>query len=134
MIHKVMPLLGKLDYLLYRAPLLGKVGVRGKARVSGFLLYHTPILGGKHCKTVAELRDAWFGFLARVGIHPTIVEERETELLSQVHGVISLYNSGILSEMAGDADEALQHIVEDTLSLDLHGFRRSRGPQAPETM
>ena len=38
------------------------------------------------------------------------------KLLSQIHGIISLFNSGILFEMTEDAEAVLHQIVEDTVN------------------
>lgn len=75
----LMHAVGKGNSLLFRIPLMGEKVVRTQGRVLANLAFHAPLIGGKRCKTLGEVKEEWLKFLARSGIYPTITREDDQE-------------------------------------------------------
>jgi hypothetical protein len=75
----LMTLIGKSNALLFRVPVLGEAAVRGQSRAMARLAFHAPILGGKRCGSIREVRDEWLKFLKRSGITVVITREDDRE-------------------------------------------------------
>ncbi len=75
----LMYMVGKGNGLLFRMPLIGEKVVRAQGRIAANLAFHAPLLGGKQCNTLDEIRQEWFKFLARSGIYPTVTNENDQE-------------------------------------------------------
>ena len=76
-IKNFFPFVGQLHYWVYKLPFLGETLVRGANRAVAQAAYHLPVLGGKLCQTVSELKSEWFRFLERLGLAPRATYEDE---------------------------------------------------------
>jgi hypothetical protein len=77
----LLPLLGKLNYLMYRIPLIGESLVRGQSRMAARIAFHMPILGGKRSSTLEGVKSEWLKFLSLAGIQPPIPASPKREPL-----------------------------------------------------
>ncbi|MEW6439687.1 MAG: hypothetical protein AB1640_02020 [bacterium] len=84
MAGRVLPMVGKLNYLLYRVPGIGDRVVRGQSRLAAKLAFHAPLLGGRRSTTLEGVKSEWLKFLAMAGIQPDITREGEREFEFQV--------------------------------------------------
>ena len=80
----LMPLLGKWNALVYRLPVLGEPLVRTQSRVIATLAFYMPLLGGKPCRNIGEIKEGWLEFLGKAGISITITRETENEFEFEV--------------------------------------------------
>ena len=83
-IANLMPALGKLNALAFRLPVLGETLVRKQSRAAAALAFHMPLLGGKPCSSIGEVKEEWLKFLGRAGIAVTITRESEDEFEFEV--------------------------------------------------
>jgi hypothetical protein len=81
---KLMPAIGKLNALAYRLPFVGETLVRRQSRAVGALAFHMPLLGGKPCSSIGEVKEEWLRFLGRAGISVRITREAENEFEFEV--------------------------------------------------
>ena len=79
MLGRILPILGSVDALTYRIPLVGELAVRGRCRATAMLLFYLPGLGGRRCRSVTELKTRWLAFLGRFGVVPTVTREDDNE-------------------------------------------------------
>ncbi|MBF0121131.1 MAG: hypothetical protein HQK79_20050 [Desulfobacterales bacterium] len=79
LIRKVLPIIGKADFFLYKFTSIGESLIRFRCRVLATLIYHIPLFGGKLCSNSVELKSEWINFLNRFGIVPMIISENENE-------------------------------------------------------
>ena len=82
--HKLMPLLGKVNAMLYRLPVVGEPLVRTESRAIAKLAFHIPLLGGKPCSSIGQVKEGWLNFLGKAGISITITRETENEFEFEV--------------------------------------------------
>ncbi len=75
----VLHLLGKLESLVFRIPVIGEPLLRGIVRLLGRLFFYLPYFGSRRCHTVAEMKSEWLTFAGRFGIFPTVSGEDEKE-------------------------------------------------------
>ena len=80
----LMPLLGKWNALAYRLPVLGESLVRTQSRAIAKMAFHMPLLGGRPCSNIGEIKEGWLKFLGRAGISITITRETENEFEFEV--------------------------------------------------
>lgn len=79
-----LSILGKLNALVYRLPVVGEALVRKQSRAVGALAFYMPLLGGKSCSNIGEVKEEWLKFLGRAGISVTITRESENEFEFEV--------------------------------------------------
>ena len=84
MIGQILPLVGKLNDTLCRIPVVGEHVVRTHSRLAARAAFHAPLMGGRRCSTIADLKGEWLKFLARVDIHLDIVEEDDNSFVFTV--------------------------------------------------
>jgi len=80
----LMPVVGRLNALVYRLPLVGETLVRKQSRAVAALAFHMPLLGGKSCSSIHEVKAEWIKFLGRAGISIEITRENEKEFEFEV--------------------------------------------------
>ena len=80
----LLPLLGKLNYLMYRIPLIGESLVRGQSRMAARIAFHMPILGGKRSSTLEGVKSEWLKFLSLAGMQPPMTQQGEKAFEFQV--------------------------------------------------
>lgn len=76
---KTFTVLGRLQFGLFKIPIIGEPLVRALNRGLAHLAYYLPLLGSKKSRTVHELQNQWFGFLNSAGIHPTVTQKNDRE-------------------------------------------------------
>ena len=74
-----MHLIGKLYSLVFRIPVIGEPLLRGILRTVAHLFFYLPYVGGRESQSVADLKFAWFRFLSRFAIFPTVTSENGQE-------------------------------------------------------
>lgn len=72
---KILHLIGKVDSFIFEIPGIGEPLLRGIQKTAAHLFFRLPYLGGRRCRTREELESAWFKFLSRFGIFPTVTRE-----------------------------------------------------------
>ena len=80
----LLHLLGKLNYLMYRIPLIGESLVRGQSRMAARIAFHMPILGGKRSSTLEGVKSEWLKFLSLAGFSPRFPPARRENPFNQV--------------------------------------------------
>jgi predicted ArsR family transcriptional regulator len=73
-IKSLLPLVGKMDYLIHHVPLVGDSVIRNRNRIAGALAFYIPLLGGKKAENLAELEEEWVSFLERVGVESEVTK------------------------------------------------------------
>ena len=68
---------GKLNFLIYRLPVVGEQLVRRQSRALAYAAFYAPLLGGKKSGSVPELLAGWKSFLGRVGLKMTVTATDE---------------------------------------------------------
>ncbi len=76
---KPMQWIGSLHTAVFKLPGIGEKIVRGQGWVTANLAFRLPVLGGKKCSSLQELRGEWLKFLGMVGIYPSVSRETDTE-------------------------------------------------------
>jgi hypothetical protein len=75
---------GKLHGIVYQIPGVGEKIVRGQSRFTAHLAFHLPVLGGKKCSSLGELRGEWLKFLGMAGIFPSVSRETDSEFETEL--------------------------------------------------
>jgi len=76
---------GRLHAAVFRIPGIGEKIVRGQSRFTANLAFRVPVMGGRRCSTIRELRSEWLKFLGLAGIFPSVSRETDTEFEMEVN-------------------------------------------------
>jgi len=71
--------MGKLHATVFKLPGIGERIVRGQSRLAAHLAFRLPVLGGRKCASLQELRGEWLKFLGMAGIFPSVSRQSDTE-------------------------------------------------------
>lgn len=84
--REIKPLhwVGKLNAAVFRIPGIGERIVRGQSRWTANLAFLLPVMGGRRCSSLRELRSEWLKFLGLAGIFPSVSRETDTEFEMEV--------------------------------------------------
>lgn len=82
---KLLYLVGELESFVFKIPVIGETLLRGIQKTVAHLFFYLPYVGGRKCRSLAEFKFAWFEFLSRFGIVPTVTHEDEQEFKWLVH-------------------------------------------------
>ena len=83
-ISRLLPLVGKLNSLVFSVPGVGETLVRTTSRTVGKLAYRLPLLGGVQAQHVGHLHDQWLRFLGVIGIRSKVVEHSDGQFVLTV--------------------------------------------------
>jgi hypothetical protein len=111
---------GKLHAIVYQVPGLGEKIVRGQSRATAHLAFLLPVLGGKKCSSLGELRGEWLKFLGLAGIFPSVSRETdhefETELAACPYGFHRQEQHGVC-DACMDLDRAYVKLLGGELKV-----------------
>ncbi len=83
-IQRVLPLVGKIDSLIYSIPVLGETALRAKSRALGRLAFRVPLLGAKPAQHVGHVQDQFLRFLGLLGLKSTVIDKGDGYFVMQV--------------------------------------------------
>jgi hypothetical protein len=71
--------IGKLHAAVFKVPGIGEKIIRGQGWLTANLAFRLPVMGGKRCSSLDELRGEWLKFLGMAGVYPSASRETDTE-------------------------------------------------------
>lgn len=81
---RLMPLMGKINALVFAIPGLGEPIVRVVSKTAGKLLFKLPLLGGQPAQHVGHVHDQWLKFVGLVGIKADVVSRTDGQFVMTV--------------------------------------------------
>ena len=72
----VMPVMGRVNRMVFNVPYVGEIVVRAASRAMGSLAFRLPLVGGRPSAHIGDVRDQWLRFVGLAGLRPT-VEQKE---------------------------------------------------------
>jgi len=111
---------GRLNAAVFGIPGVGERIVRGQSRLAAHLAFRLPVLGGKRCSSLRELRGEWLKFLGLAGIFPSLSRETDTEFELEVascpYGFSRAEQQGVC-DACMDLDRAYVKLLGGTLEV-----------------
>ena len=76
---RMLPVVGKVNGLVYKVPYVGELVVRASSRAIGTLAFNLPVLGGEPSPHIGHVKNQWLKFMGLVGMKPQVVAEADGE-------------------------------------------------------
>lgn len=78
-LHKLLPIVGKVNSLIHDIPVVGEMMVRATSRAAGTAAFKLPLIGGRPSNHIGQVRNQWLRFLGLVGLSPRVVKSGDGE-------------------------------------------------------
>lgn len=80
-INRMLPLVGKVNSLVFAIPGLGEPIVRTVSKAIGKLAFKLPLLGGEPAQHVGHVHDQWLKFMGLVGINTDVISREDGQFV-----------------------------------------------------
>lgn len=83
-IARALPVIGKINALVFSIPGVGETLVRATSSAVGKLAFRLPLLGGTPAQHVGHVHDQWLRFLGLMGIKAKVVTREDGQFIMTV--------------------------------------------------
>jgi hypothetical protein len=73
-LHMLLPIVGRINKLIFEIPVVGELVVRAHSRAVGTLAFKAPLFGSEPANHIGQVKDSWLRFLGLVGLETRVVE------------------------------------------------------------